>query len=746
MSGARIAPKQRKNDAAPLKTIETLRLTFVMPTYNREKTVGSALEQLSLQIKNSKYSQQFTILISENKSTDRTAEIVNSYAAQHEFIRVISPSEHLPSGEHNLFFALKHVDADFVWSFADDDLMLPGTVDWIYERLLGNPADFILINSQYQDTNGQVLRDHILDMNESSIHYDSFADIFCAVGPLTLLASFSSAIYRPQNMTALDLDSYLSPCAIYAHVFAYLEAFSNSRVEIISAPFVVLRRSTATAHWETVAQRYNWYLYYPWTGSLVHHLLRAKSRNAIRSDQYGFALNSNENGRYGLIANVLVQFVLQLLRALETGEPRELPSATEFAKMRAIVQDLPFIAIDTLDFLMWGEKNFGDLCALLAPPGSELQHSPSKMANAIHSLGLDDSIDGWLNEVRKRLVDKLHEVKSLYVNFGTTAASADAKPFTFMAGSKYVIFRLGIQFVVMSREVYDQDWHAMLPNCLDPQSHAPDWYVFDTFDEALKRYTQLDQHVVDSVGAVERSNQVLIDAISTAPWNTLRDVISTGDVHAFLDGVAKSPSLHEVRQALALILGCPEPNECNVFSTDTARHGFINPIWYKNTYMARTQGLEREIIQHSPLVHYVLLGSRKGWCLSPFVDEFMAKDAPQPEQSAEETSPLLTSTGLGRYFSSKDICEISDYFSVPYYLAQCESKGVSIDLAPPVHFLAAGIQLGLHPHPNWDENAYLNNNSDVKQSSDAPCLGWLHWCTHGRFEKRPSGFSKRGVK
>lgn len=288
----------------------------------------------------------------------------------------------------------------------------------------------------------------------------------------------------------------------------------------------------------------------------------------------------------------------------------------------------------------------------------------------------------------------------------------------------------------------------MMPNCLDPQNQPPDWFVFSTFDDALKRYTQLDQNVVDSGNAAERSNQVLIDAISEAPWNILQDVINTGDVQAFLEGVAKSPSLHEVRQALTLILGLADTNECNVLSVDAVRHGFINPIWYKNTYLPRAQGLEREILQQSPLVHYVLLGSRKGWCLSPFVDEFMVKEARLPDEAKhlEQASELLMNTGLARYFLSKNISDVSDYFSVPFYLAQCESKGVPIDVAPPVHFLATGIQLGLHPHPNWDENTYLNNNTDVKQSSDAPYLGWLHWCTHGRFEKRPSGFSKRSMK
>jgi glycosyltransferase involved in cell wall biosynthesis len=714
-------------------------LSFVMPTYNREKTIGAALEQISAQICNSKFRSQLSVLISENQSTDRSGEIAQRFAARHDFIRVVSPAQHLPSGEHNLFFAIQHVDSDFVWSFADDDLLLPGAIDWIFERLCESKADFVLINSQYQDSNGQVLRDSILDMGQSVITFNSFGEIFTEIGPLTLLASFSSGIFRPKKVCALDLDSFLKPCAIYAHVFAYLEAFAQSKVEVWSVPLVVLRRTTATAHWEQVAKRYNWYLYYPWTGSLANHLLRAREHGAIRSDQYGFALNSNENGRYGLIANLLTQFILQMLRAIEVGDPREVPGKADFEKIRMVVQDIPFVTIETLDLLLWAERYFGDICALVAQPGTALQQLPSALTNVLQTLDSPAQTSTWINKVREKLVEKLHSIKLAYVNFGTM--SAEGRPYAFMVGRKYVIFQLASRFVLMTNTIFQEDWRAMNPNRLDPVDQAPDWFIFPTFSDALTRYFALEQANV--LAESDSDERVMRNLAKNPPWDALAEIIESEDIDALLDNVTSDAALNEVQEALAIIFDLPDATEpIDLCTLELARDGFINPVWYRESYASRVQGFESDILRRSPVLHYLMLGARKGWSLSPFFDERSQRGV----KSSVSRSPdsLIERSGLAKYLANGSAVEMSDYFSVDSYLDQCNERDIELEQAPIIHFLSTGIHLGMSPHPKWNEAAYLDANPDVKQLRGGLCSGWLHWCRHGRFEKRPGAFTNGG--
>jgi glycosyltransferase involved in cell wall biosynthesis len=743
MGATMVTKRLQSKQDKPVRKPESPRLTFVLPTFNREKTLGAALAQITSQIQRSKFRSSFSVLISENHSTDRSANIARDFASRYDFIKVVSPQNHLPSGEHNLFFALRHVDADLVWTFADDDLLLPGAIDWIYERLTTSKADFVLVNSQYQDSNGQVLRDRILEMNQEAIYFDSFAEIFTEVGPLTLLASFSSAIFRPEKVCALELDRFLVPCAIYAHVFAYLEAFSDSCVEILSAPVVVLRRTTATAHWETVAKRFDWYMYYPWTGSLAAHLLRARSHGAISCEQYGFALNSNENGRYGLIANLLTQFILQLLRALEVGDPREIPPKSDFEDVRTVVQDVPYVTVETLDLLVWCEKHFSDVCAFLSPPGSELQRKPGALTNAIQTLGIAEQAAPWISKAKNMLIARLHAIKSSYVNFGTMAS--EARPYVFMAGTNYLVFQLASRFVLMSRKVYQEDWRSMQPNRLDPIDRAPDWFVFRSFPEALARYFELEHAGVTS--EAEQSDRVILDTVSNAPWDALAEVIEMNDVQSFLEGVASHPGLSEVHRVLRAVYGrsTDTDEKVDVFKLDTAWHGFIDPRWYRETYAPRTHGMEHELIQQSPLVHYVMLGSRKRWSLSPYFDEVVFNREHDARLAGKKAAPSLSDKiGLAKFFLSEWRGEVSESFSSAHYIEQCKQLGIALDASPVIHFLRTGIKLGLQPHPHWNETAYLELNPDVKRASGGQQYGWLHWCTHGRFEKRPGAFGRKG--
>ena len=109
------------------------------------------------------------------------------------------------------------------------------------------------------------------------------------------------------------------------------------------------------------------------------------------------------------------------------------------------------------------------------------------------------------------------------------------------------------------------------------------------------------------------------------------------------------------------------------------------------------------------------------------------------EIKADNTKSLSDRIGLAIFFakSGKSNEEFSPFFSVESYLDQCKYKNILIENSPVIHFLTNGINLGLTPHPDWDESAYMDVNRDVKLSSGGkPFYGWIHWCMHGRFEKR----------
>ncbi len=722
-------PEPRPQALQEAPKLKDYTLTFVLPTFNREKTIGGALSEITRQISKSKHKDKFSVVVSENHSKDRSGQIAQSYADRFPFVKVVSPPKHLGSGEQNLFFALEHIKSDLVWSFADDDILLPGAIDSLYECVSGKTdVDFFLINSQYADSDGEILSDRLIEIDEDFYQFSNFQKLFCEIGPLTLLASFSSVIYKAQPMQKIDLKRHLEPCDIYAHVFAYLNAFHASQVGVIKSTLVALRKTTSTNHWEHVARRRGWYTLYPWTGGLAAHLYRAKSEGYLESGDYGYALNTNELGRYGLLENLLTQFILQLIKAAESGDPIEIPSPEDFELIRKVVDEVSFVTIDTLDLLQWCEKNFKDICLLLAPKNSECSMISSSHLSNLRNMGLGEELESWLNTARAKFFEKLHRIKENYVHSGTM--STTAKPHTLLKSNNHALFRLGIRSIVIQRHIFDEDWRLMQPNKMDGVSKEPNWYVFNETEEAIKRYFELERKDTPNPTNFEQSK--LFDEY---PWKLLKDDTEESGINAFITGFERLPEFQEIREEFDIIVNNKQRATKRKGNTDQLfESGFINLGWYQDQYSHQTNGFERELIRESPVLHYLSFGWRKNWCISPYFDE-QAFIAPITRGSA----PLRPS--LPQYLQSDFQGEISSLFSVVDYKLQCSEKQIELIGIPVIHFLTSGAFKRLTPHPKWNESAYRSVNRDVEAGLQShPFIGWQHWCAHGRFEKRKGGF------
>lgn len=94
------------------------RLTVIVPTRERHDTLVSSLRTCVTQD-----SDDLTILVSDNASTDETREVVASY--DDERIRYVNPGRRLGMSEH-WEFALSHVDDGYVCFLGDDDGLMPG--------------------------------------------------------------------------------------------------------------------------------------------------------------------------------------------------------------------------------------------------------------------------------------------------------------------------------------------------------------------------------------------------------------------------------------------------------------------------------------------------------------------------------------------------------------------------------------------------------------------------------------------
>lgn len=112
-------------------------LTVGLPVYNMEGTVGETLDALLGQTYG-----DFKLLISDNASTDGTAEIIAGYAARDRRIRVVRQPFNRGAGDNFWYVLMEATTPLFTW-FAGDDLCAPTFLERTRAELLSHPDAII---------------------------------------------------------------------------------------------------------------------------------------------------------------------------------------------------------------------------------------------------------------------------------------------------------------------------------------------------------------------------------------------------------------------------------------------------------------------------------------------------------------------------------------------------------------------------------------------------------------------------
>lgn len=115
------------------------KILILMPVYNEETNIGRTISAVLTQTL-----PNFTLMIQDNNSSDRTLEIITNFAKQDPRIQIFHENKTIPAHENWFSLANKVPDIlkyDFCTWLAGDDL-------WSNEFYLENLADLLLINPQ----------------------------------------------------------------------------------------------------------------------------------------------------------------------------------------------------------------------------------------------------------------------------------------------------------------------------------------------------------------------------------------------------------------------------------------------------------------------------------------------------------------------------------------------------------------------------------------------------------------------
>jgi glycosyltransferase involved in cell wall biosynthesis len=187
-------------------------LTIGIPTYNGEPTLRQTLDSVVAQVDAGQRAVE--VFISDNGSTDNTADIIAGYAAQGPDLIRHSRNERNVGFDGNVDVLFKRSSGRFVWLLGDDDVLEPDAIRQVLALLRQHPnVKAVQVNfDKYNRSLEQVVE-----------QVDIPKDVLCRDGETFLDESrgrwgaISSLVIDRDAWNALDLQDAFGSQVIFGH-------------------------------------------------------------------------------------------------------------------------------------------------------------------------------------------------------------------------------------------------------------------------------------------------------------------------------------------------------------------------------------------------------------------------------------------------------------------------------------------------------------------------------------------------
>jgi abequosyltransferase len=222
-----------------------MKMTFCIPTMNRAEFIGETLESIISQAGN-----DVEIVIVDGGSRDNTEAVVGSFARRFPALRYVrSPSSGVQSGKpSNSGFdldcnhAVEIARGEFCWLMTDDDLIMPGAVRTVLERLSGD-VDLAIVDAEVRnvDLSRTYVRRRLATQIDEKYAPQDFEQFFVSVADH--LSFVGAVIIRRSEWLSRDKQPYIGTG--FVHVGVIFQRPFAGQVAVIASPFVRIRFGNA---------------------------------------------------------------------------------------------------------------------------------------------------------------------------------------------------------------------------------------------------------------------------------------------------------------------------------------------------------------------------------------------------------------------------------------------------------------------------------------------------------------------
>ncbi len=213
------------------------RVSICIPTCNRDVYLESLLRRLFAQLDG--LTGEIEVVVSDNASDDRTAEIASAYAERPNF-RYVRRSEN-GGAERNFLEAVQAATAEYCWLLGDDEIVEPAAIERLLELVTGEAFDLALFSTTTQ---------RWVDERVQFSSYRQYVDHFARVRPETLWAStlVSLSVFRRQVWAEVPNKERFIPTHYLHTLTMAVGLIDRGRILVLPDALITIPRHRAAFH------------------------------------------------------------------------------------------------------------------------------------------------------------------------------------------------------------------------------------------------------------------------------------------------------------------------------------------------------------------------------------------------------------------------------------------------------------------------------------------------------------------
>lgn len=212
-------------------------LSICLLTYNRAEYLAVCLDSIVDQLHtNPLLADEIEVVISDDGSTDNTADVVKRFMAEHKNIKYFKNEKNL-GFDGNVLAAINHSSGKYCWLFSDDDAFVPGSFDLVIERIKKEPEiGYVYVNTEAyaQDFKSSL---GSFGVNNFEIARVSSAEEFLL--HYNIPGFLSSQIFERKLWQSVNCKPYLGNMWVQTSVI--LEFLPKAKILYIGKPLVLAR-------------------------------------------------------------------------------------------------------------------------------------------------------------------------------------------------------------------------------------------------------------------------------------------------------------------------------------------------------------------------------------------------------------------------------------------------------------------------------------------------------------------------